>query len=314
LMMLATLCAASLSSLAAGTKQIAISIDDLPVASTVPVSLEEIAGINSSLLRVLNQHRARAIGFVNEDRLYRKGQVDARIDVLRSWLDAGMELGNHNFGHLGLWASSLADVEDAVVKGEVITRMVTAERHAPLRFYRPPNTQTGRDESEKIAFESFLASRNYRVAPFTIEHDDYLYGCVYDRSPAEADRRRVVKEYVSHLKESVEVFETMSQELFGRQIPQILLIHASRLNARSLDETLRTLESYGYQFISIDQAMSDPAYRSAEHASGRFGPSWLARWARASGTKLTVYGQPDPSGWSADRALTICGDNTAAEF
>jgi hypothetical protein len=46
----------------------------------------------------------------------------------------------------------------------------------------------------------------------------------------------------------------MSQELFGRRIPQILLIHASRLSARSLDATLTALESYGYQFISIDQA------------------------------------------------------------
>lgn len=294
--------------LADGTKQIAISIDDLPFASTVPVSLEDIVEINSSLLRVLTQHGVRAIGFVNEDKLYRKTQLDARIDVLRSWLDAGMDLGNHNFGHLGLWASPLQDVEDAVVKGEVVTRMLAAERHVTSSLYRPPYTQTGRDESERVAFEGFLASRGYRIAPFTIEHDDYLYGCVYDHTPLEEERRRVVTEYMSHLQESVKVYETMSKELFGRQIPQILLIHASRLNAQTLDETLRVLEADGYRFVSIEEAMSDPAYRSSEHASGRFGPSWLARWARASHTKLTIYGQPDPTGWVADQARTVCAD------
>lgn len=302
----ATLCLAALASVAAGTKQIAISIDDVPVASTVPVSLVEVVAINEALLRALKQHRARAVGFVNEDKLYRPGEVDARIDILRSWLRAGMELGNHNFGHLGLWSSPLADVKDAVIKGEVVTRMVTAEQHAPLRFYRPPYTQTGRNEAEKAEFENFLASRGYRVAPFTIEHDDYLYGCVFDHSLTEASRRLVIEEYLSHLKTSVDVFEKMSQELFGRQIPQILLIHASRLNAQALEATLTALESYGYEFISIDEAMQDPAYRSIERASGRFGPSWLARWARATGTKLTVYGQPDPAGPAAARAQALC--------
>lgn len=312
LMLMTTLCVAFVPCSAAGKKQIAVSIDDLPFASTVPVSLEEIVEINGALLRALGQHHVQAIGFVNEDKLYRRGQVDARIDVLRAWLDSGMDLGNHNFGHLGLWTSSLPDVEDAVVKGDVVTRLITAERHAPLRFYRPPYTQTGRDEPERTAFESFLGARGYRVAPFTIEHDDYLYACVYDHSPLEADRLRVTDEYMRHLEESVEVFETMSQELFGRQIPQILLIHANRLNSRTLDATLAALEAHGYEFVSIEQAMDDPAYRSSERASGRFGLSWLARWARASGTKLSVYGQPDPTGWTADRARLVCNDPAPA--
>lgn len=303
---LAMISVLALTSFATRAKQIAISVDDVPVASTVPASLDEVVTINEALLRVLKQHHARAIGFVNEDKLYRPGEVDARINILRSWLQAGMELGNHNFGHLGLWASSLRDVEDAVIKGEVITRQVTAEQHAPLRFYRPPYTQTGRDESQKAAFEDFLTSRGYRVAPFTIEHDDYLYGCVFDHARTESERRLVIEEYLNHLRVSVDVFEQMSQELFGRQIPHILLIHASRLNARSLDTTLSALESYGYEFISIAEAMEDPAYRSPDRASGRFGPSWLARWARAAGTKLTSYGQPDPTGWTAGQAQALC--------
>lgn len=284
----------------------AVTFDDLPLASASPATLDEIVEINASLLRVLTRHRVPAIGFVNEDKLFVKGQVDARIDVLRAWLDAGMALGNHNFGHLGLWRSTLQEVEDAVVKGEVVTRGLLAERNQAPRFYRPPYTQTGRDEAQKQAFEGFLAARGYRIAPFTVEHDDSLFGCVYDRVREDAGRQRVVAEYMSHLEVSVQVYERMSQELFGRQVPQILLLHANRLNARTLDSTLQALASYGYQFVSMEEAMRDPAYQSPAGASGRFGPSWLARWARAASRKLSVYGQPDPGGWTADQARTLC--------
>ena len=132
---------------------------------------------------------------------------------------------------------------------------------------------------------------------------------MYDRlaDPAEAARRKTVAdEYDQHLRTSMPVFETMSQDLFGRQIPQILVIHANRLNADTLDRTLTTLEQLGYSFVPLDEALRDEAYRSPARASGRFGPSWLARWARARGVKLSVYGQPDPAGRTAEWHGQLC--------
>jgi peptidoglycan/xylan/chitin deacetylase (PgdA/CDA1 family) len=294
----------------APSKQIAITIDDLPVASVTEASLAEVQAINQGLLHALRAHGVPAVGFVNEDRLFRWGEVDGRIATLAQWLDAGMELGNHNHGHLGLWQHSLAENEDAVVKGEAVLRRLTSERGAPLRYYRHPYTQTGRTVEDKQAFEAFLSTRGYRVAPFTIEHDDYLYACVYDKTFREATPAalaRLESEYLAHLKQAVSTYESMSQQLFGRQIPQILLVHANRLNARAMDRMLDTLRDQGYRFITLDEALRDEAYDSPDLPSGQYGPSWLTRWAKQRGARLSVYGHADPAGETARQASQLCG-------
>lgn len=292
-------------------KSIAITIDDLPLMSRTPYSTEDAAAANASILKTLQKHGVTAVGFVNEDRLLVRGKVDAGIDILDQWLVAGMELGNHNYGHIGLWNSPLSSNQDAVVKGEVFTRWLTSLRGKPLRYYRHPFTQTGRNAAEKQAFEEFLSARGYTVAPFTIEHDDYLFSCVYDKLAHTQDsnkRTLVISEYLSHLQTSVRVYESMSEQLFGRQIPQIFLIHATRLNAEALDAMLQALRSMDYTFVTLETALLDEAYRSKDNASKQFGPSWLTRWARAMSRKLPVYGHPDPSGQVAEMAAKLCNE------
>ncbi|OWQ86374.1 hypothetical protein CDN98_11435 [Roseateles terrae] len=291
-------------------KRIAITIDDLPFASATPMSVMEASRLNDSLLRALRRHEAPAIGFVNEDRLLVAGQIDRGAAILEAWLDAGMALGNHNFGHVGLWDTSVEQVQAAVLKGEVITRWLTTQRGVPLRYYRPPFTQTGRNEADREAFERFLQAHGYTLAPFTVDHDDYWFACVYDHldgTEAAADRQVVEDDYDAHLRRSIGVFESMSAQLFGRQIPQILLIHANRLNADTLDRSLSTLRAMGYRFITLDEAVKDQAYQRPVAASGKFGPSWLARWARFEGVKLSVYGQPDPDGPTVALHRRHCG-------
>lgn len=292
-------------------KRIAITIDDLPFASATPMSVLEASRLNDSLLRALRRHEAPAIGFVNEDRLLVQGQIDRGVAILEAWLDAGMTLGNHNFGHVGLWAASVEQVQTAVLKGEVITRWLTTQRGLPLRYYRPPYTQTGRNEADREAFERFLQAHGYTLAPFTVDHDDYWFACVYDHldgTEAASDRQTVEDDYDAHLRRSMGVFESMSAQLFGRQIPQILLIHANRLNADTLDRSLSTLKALGYRFITLDEALQDEAYQRPTAASGKFGPSWLARWARFQGVKLSVYGQPDPDGPTVALHRRYCGE------
>jgi len=104
----------------------------------------------------------------------------------------------------------------------------------------------------------------------------------------------------------VAVYESMSEQLFGRPIPQVLLIHATRLNADMLEGLLGALKARGYEFVTLEEAMRDEAYALPTAPSLRFRPSWLARWARAQGKKLTVYGQPDPAGRSAEWAAAWC--------
>lgn len=297
------LCTAALA--AQPDKRIAITIDDLPVAGHKPLTLADKQAWTERLLAALRKHQAPAIGFINEDRLWVRGEVDGHIALLQRWLDAGMELGNHGYGHPSMQNTPLEQYQDAVVRGDTVLRSLLSARGQSPRFWRHPYLQTGKNDQEMAQFEDFLKRRGYRVAPVTIEHDDYVFACVYERSDA-AGKRRTIDAYLSHLDLALNAFETMSQQLFERQIPQVFLIHANEVNADSLDATLQRLRDRGYRFISLDEAMADPAYASPAEASKQYGSSWLARWARAMKKKLTVYGQPDPTGWVAEQHAAHC--------
>jgi peptidoglycan/xylan/chitin deacetylase (PgdA/CDA1 family) len=291
----------------APTKQIAVTLDDLPFANR-KASVEEVKQGISAILRALGRHRIKAVGFVNEDRLADTGRQESDVRLLKQWLDAGMELGNHNYGHVGFQTTSLEAYQEAVLRGEQETRGLMRKRGQKLRYYRHPFTQTGPDKATKAAFEAFLQQRGYTVAPFTIEHDDYMFSAVYDDALARGDTAeaaRVRTAYRAHLEKAVSAFESMSADLFNRQIPHIFLIHANRLNADTLEGTLGALRRRGYGFISLDRALSDPAYSSPDGYIGPAGPSWLLRWARGLRTRTRVGGQPDPEPWVQERYKAI---------
>ncbi len=288
---------------AAAQKRLALTFDDLPFAPQ-STALKDQRALTAKLLAALKRHRAPALGFVNEDKLLVKGEVDGRIGLLEAWLDAGFELGNHNFGHVGFQATPLAAYQDAVVRGDAVTRWLMAKRGKAPRYYRHTFTQTGPTREAKAAFEAFLAERGYAVAPFTVEHDDFVFAAVYEDAVKRGHDReaaKVLEAYVAHLDPAMETFESMAAELFGRDIPQVLLVHASRLNADAMEAMLARLERRGYAFVSLEEALRDPAYASPDGYIGPRGPSWLLRWSKGLGRPTTKKGQPDPPDWITAR-------------
>lgn len=288
--------ALSFSPSGAAEKRLAITIDDVPIASSVPLTLADKQEITANLLAALEETKVPAVAFVNERKLLEFRQVDAHIALLEAWLVAGHELGNHTFDHVGLNTTKVEEMADAVNKGSVISRWLSERFQRPYRYFRHPFTQTGNTKSEQLAFEAELAEQQLKSVPFTIEHTDYLFSCLYDRlQEDEVVTQFVVKDYLNHLDEAIDAFETMSDELFARQIPQIWLIHANRLNANTLAEQLALFKTRGYEFITVEEALRDAAYQLDTPPSKKYGPSWLMRWARQLEKKLSVYGQPAPS-------------------
>lgn len=72
----------------------------------------------------------------------------------------------------------------------------------------------------------------------------------------------------------------------GYEVKQVLLLHANPLNADYLDDLVRMIKRRGYAFISLDQALEDPAYRLADNYAGPKGLSWIHRWALSKGMKM----------------------------
>jgi peptidoglycan/xylan/chitin deacetylase (PgdA/CDA1 family) len=147
-----------------------------------------------------------------------------------------------------------------------------------------------------------LGNHGYAVAPFTVEDSDYVFAKAY----ADARRagnttlaERVRAAYLDHQDAMFAFYETEARDLFDRDIPQILLIHANELNARAMEDVLARLRRRGYAFISLDAALRDEAYRSADGYVGPIGPSWLHRWRTGRGGDVTaaLRREPDAPGW-----------------
>ena len=286
-------------------RTVAITVDDVPVAKGE--RLEALQLVTERMLKTLEQHKAPAIGFVNESRLHVPGEVDERIRALESWLGAGMLLGNHTYSHLSLYEVPLTIHEEDVLKGEVITRRIMEERGVKLRYFRHPYTNTGPTVEIKQAFEAFLRERDYEVAPFTADTADYIFDAIYARALADQDTElaeRVRVAYLDHTETVFEFCERLSARLFGYEIPQILLIHANRLNADCLGDVIEQLEKRGYQFVTLEEALRDQAYRTPDEFVGPMGPSWLHRWTLNKGIPMkeingkwfpaTLLEEPDP--------------------
>lgn len=276
-------------------RSVAVTIDDLPVVrGGTP---ERMQRITEDLLDHLNRYGIPAIGFVNEVNLGEPEQPE-RVALLEQWLEHGMDLGNHTYSHPSLFTTPLGSFQADVVRGEHVTARLLAERGRSLRYFRHPYLNTGPDRQTRAAFETFLADRGYTVAPVTIDNDEWIYAFAYDKAEEAGDTalmRRIGKDYVRYMEEVFGFYEQLSQDLLGYEPPQVLLIHANALNAAYLDELAEMMRSRGYAFVSLDDALRDPAYALPDEYVGQYGISWLTRWWLTRGNKRRA--EPSGSEW-----------------
>lgn len=293
---------------AVAQRSVAITVDDLPANS----SRGDVAVwryITDGLVSTLRRERVPAIGFVNEGKLFPGGDLDtARVVLLEQWLDAGLELGNHTFSHRDLLRVPVQEFEQDVIRGERITAALLAKRGQRLRFFRHPFLHTGPNLAVRREFESFLKRRGYRVAPVTVDNSDYMFAAVYDRALDAGDEARVRAvgaEYILYMTTMFAYYEKQSKALLGYELPQTLLLHASRLNAEYLDDLIVMLRRRGYDFVSLEKALADPAYARPDRYAGEKGITWLRRWALTAGKRASSF----PPGPDVPKDIIMAWEN-----
>lgn len=268
-------------------RQVAITIDDLPAAAANSMSAAAITEMTAKLLATLTQNKVPVVGFVNEKELYYHwGEVDERIKALNMWLDAGFELGNHTFGHTSLNLAGLQEFEESVIQGETVTRILLAQHNKKLRYFRHPYLDTGRDLQTRREAEAFLVARGYRIAPVTLDAWDWNFAGVYADAKKRGDaalQQEVVSSYLSYHAEMFAYEEKLSKDLIGYEPKQILLLHASQLEADHIGELLDLMRKRGYRFITLEDALSDEAYSLPDTFVGEGGTGWIEHWAITRG-------------------------------
>ncbi|HEX8175820.1 MAG TPA: M56 family metallopeptidase [Pyrinomonadaceae bacterium] len=274
-------------------RAVAVTFVGLPYYRGGDETVESLNETTDKLLAGMARHNVKAVGFVGEGQLYREGQTEARINLLRRWLDAGHELGNQSYKHMSLYNTPLDVYEANVIRGEQVTRQLMQERGRQLKYFSYPFLNTGPNPETKRAFEQFLKERGYRIHAVTIDNADWIFSNAYleARRRGETDvMKRISDEYVPYIESIFAHYEQLSTKVFGREIPQVLMLSASALNADNFDRLMEMLKRRGYGFITMDEALEDKAFAEPPGYAGSWGISWIERWALDKG--VDIRGDP----------------------
>jgi peptidoglycan/xylan/chitin deacetylase (PgdA/CDA1 family) len=295
-LLLAALCATC----PARAGKVAITFDDLPIfgLNAPPAEAERIT---TGLLDGFHKHHWPVTGFVNEVQLEGPYRIE-RIGILRRWLDAGMDLGNHSFSHVSLTRTPVDAYIADVARGETVTRVLMRQHDKQERWYRHPYLETGPTLVIRARFEGWLKEHGYRVAPVSMENSDWEFAEPYDAAVARKDEKQATAIRAAYLDYTAAIlpwYRKAAQGLLGREPAFVMLLHASRLNAASIDALAAILSANGLKPVNLDKAMADPAYRIADTYAGPDGDEWLTRWSMTLHRDLPYASLPKVPAWVA---------------
>ncbi len=244
--------------LAAEPRPLLVTVDDLPIAGRAAETPAGRRALTEAHLAALRAAGVRAVGFVTWANVH--GPDD--VELLKLWLDAGHELGNHSDRHLSLTATDLpaylADVEGARAR----LAELLAARGQQLRFFRFPFLREG-DTPEKLqALRDWLRRTGQRNLPVTIDNQDWSFDAPWRAAREAGDPARqaeVAADYQASLRLATRHHEGQGDELLGRQAPQVLLLHANAVGAAEWPRLFEWLKAQGHRFAPAE-VLADPVF------------------------------------------------------
>lgn len=242
-------------SIAAQAQTVAITIDDGPnTANTPRMSAVER---NQAILQALARHHVQAALFVTSG--YGANTPEG-WPLLEAWSKAGHAIGNHTVTHPDLHKVGLAAYEKEVLDCDrLISTLPGYQKWLRFTFLREGDTLEKRD-----GMRNFLHEHGYRNAYVSLDTSDWRLAEkleeVLTKDP-KADVSAIRTAYLAHVKQRALAYRELSQQLQGRDIPQVALLHHSLLNAMWLDDVLTQFENMGWKIISPQQAFADPVYK-----------------------------------------------------
>lgn len=299
-LLMASVCPARFAAAQQSGRQVALTFDDLPMTG-LACDLDQVREVTGRLTDALTARGWPAAGLVTPGRAC---LTPAMLEeTLGRWHDAGALIGNHTATHPDLNSTPTAEYLANVDRAQ---RLIDSAVPTGSRWFRPPYLHSGNDSAKKRALARHLEANGYRLAPVTVDNQEWVYAAVYAAARERGDAglaERTADAYVAHLEQSMAFYEALSMDVFGREIPQVLLLHANLLNAHLLERVVGMLTGRGYRLVTLPEALSDPAYARDDTYVGPRGLSWLQRWALEDG--VAVPAEPREAPWVAEayRAL-----------
>ncbi len=112
-----------------------------------------------------------------------------------------------------------------------------------------------------------------------------------------ASAARLRSDYLAYTSTEIDYYSGLHKQIFGREIPHVMLLHANKLNADLIDKLLTLFEQKQYRFVTLDEALSDPAFDTPDTFYTQYGWMWGYRWAKELGIKVNGSLESEPPAW-----------------
>jgi peptidoglycan/xylan/chitin deacetylase (PgdA/CDA1 family) len=240
-------------------QQIAITFDDLPAHGPLPAGETRLDVANKMLKALKRAHVPPTYGFVNGLAVQEHPGTAA---VLSAWRTAGNPLGNHTWSHMNLNQHSLEQFDRDTQQNEALLALLMKE--ADWHWFRFPFLAEGDTIEKRMGERVYLAEHGYRIAGVTMSFADYEWNEPYARCAAKHDGKAIrwlERSYLQAADEDIGYRRAMSEKLYGKDIPYLLLMHIGAFDARMLPRLLRLYDAHGFTFVPLEEAEKDPFYR-----------------------------------------------------
>lgn len=276
-----------------GGKKLAIGFVSIPPVDRTANAPKDSDATMRLLIQELKEHKVPAIGFLQGNMVSDGDKAyPVRANIARLWRDAGLDVGLGGYKHVWLYHTPVDEYIANIEKNERVAKQILGEATTP-KYFSYPYLNTGRSIEDRARVESWLESHGYTSVKYTFDNNEWMYSWAYDmaRNDNDVNTMKEIREaYLAYMGKMFDHYEAYSTEMFGRDIPQTLVLTSSRLVTDTADDFFGMAAKRGYSFVSIDEAQGDEAYRTKENFAGEAGISWFERWAMAKGTKL----RPEP--------------------
>lgn len=271
-------------------QQMAVTFDDLPAHGALPAGMTRLE-IADSILNTLNRERLPPVyGFINGGR----GVEDPDSPlVLQAWRKAGQPLGNHTWAHLDLNKETAEEFGAEVLRNESLLENLMGKKD--WHWLRYPFLHEGDTVEKRRAVRGWLFTHGYKIAEVSMDFEDYLWNAPYARCVAKHDAASIAKLHDSYLAVAEQyygVFRELSQLVYGRDVKYVLLMHVGAFDARMLPELLKLYRAKGVKFISLPDAMSDPAYQDDPDIGEPSGGTFLELMLEKKKIKFPANSKP----------------------
>ena len=293
----------------AGDRKLAIGFVSIPPLDRTANPPKDSAATAKILIETLKSHKIPAIGFV-QGSMISDGQklYPVRAEIVKMWRDEGFEIGVGGYKHIGFYDTPYDEYIANAEKNLEVVGPILAQKDKKARYFSYPFLNTGRSADERDRFESWLGNHGLTPVKYTVDNQEWMYSYAYDMARNDNDIPTMTEirvAFIKYMNEMFDHYEKYSQEMFGRDIAQTMVLTPSRLVADSAHDLFGMIEKRGYRFVAMDEALADPAFQTKEDWTGKAGISWFERWRMKQGKPLL----PEPgvdqiveSAWKAKSA------------